>query len=319
MNIGLILIFGLVVAVALLLFIFNNQNKVVNTQKADSMQEEVMKNNGTEPPFQNEYWDNHDPGIYVDAKTGKALFSSTDKFDSGTGWPSFTKTIGEVAENKDTSLGMTRTEVRSEGGHLGHWFPDGPVGSRYCINSAALDFIPYEDLDELGYGKYKKLFNLEIAAFAGGCFWGVEHLLKDVDGVLTTTAGYMGGNLDNPSYKDVVKGNTGHAETVRVVFDPEIISYSELLDYFWRMHNPTEVNRQGPDVGTQYRSVIFYYSDEQRKIAEESKIAFDDKRVFDKPAATQILKAEEFYKGEEYHQDYIDKNPQTYCHALRDE
>lgn len=286
---------------------------------SDDMRDEVMKNNGTEPAFQNEYWDNHDPGIYLDAVTGEPLFSSTDKFDSGTGWPSFTKPIEKLTEKQDTSGGMARTEVRSGAGHLGHWFPDGPTGSRYCINSASLKFIPYDELDERGYGNYKELFNLEVAAFAGGCFWGVEHLLNEVDGVLTTTVGYMGGTVQNASYKQVSMGTTGHAETVRVVFDPKIVSYDDLLDYFWRLHDPTEVNRQGPDIGTQYRSVIFYYSDEQRKTAQESKDAFDAKGIFGKPAATQIVPASEFSKGEEYHQDYIDKNPNTFCHALRDE
>lgn len=308
--------------ISLVLFTGCSVNNQINQkdEELSDMQYSVLKENATEPPFQNKYWDNHDPGIYVDPITREPLFSSTDKYDSGTGWPSFTKPIGDVIEEKDESYGMERTEVRSDSGHLGHKFDDGPNGGdRFCINSASLDFVPYDDLDEKGYSEYKSLFNLEVASFAGGCFWGVEHLLKEVDGVLTTTVGYMGGNLDNPSYKDVSSGKTNHAETVRIVFDPNIISYEELLGYFWRLHDPTQVNRQGPDVGTQYRSVIFYYNEKQKEIAQKSKDDFDAKKIFDKPAATQIIQADKFYKAEDYHQDYIDKNPYTYCHALRDE
>lgn len=311
---------GILVVIAIILALFGIGGKTTGSQQErKDLTDHVMKHNGTEPAFDNEYWDHKEPGIYIDAITKEALFLSTDKFDSGTGWPSFTEAIGNVTEKKDTSLGMTRTEVRSKGGHLGHWFADGPQRSRYCINSAALEFVPYEELEEKGYGEYVKEFNLEIAAFAGGCFWGVEHLLKDIKGVVSTTVGYMGGETDNPNYKQVVTGRTGHAETVRVVFDPNIITYQELLNYFWRLHNPTQVNRQGVDVGTQYRSVIFYYTQAQKESAEKSKQAFDNKGVFEKPAATQIVKAGTFTKAEDYHQDYIDKNPQTYCHALRDE
>ena len=282
----------------------------------------VTKQSGTEKPFDNEYWDEKRPGIYVDINTGEPLFSSLDKYDSGTGWPSFTKPIdtASIEENSDSSAGMTRTEVRTEDSHLGHVFDDGPNGGdRYCINSAALHFIPYEDMEDEGYGDYMDLFPYETATLAGGCFWGVEKLLDEVPGVIAAISGYSGGTTEDPNYITVSKGKTGHAESVRVYFDPNVLSYADLLDYFWRLHDPTQVNRQGPDVGTQYRSIIFYHDEEQRLMAEKSKEEFDAKEIFSEPAATQILPEMPFYKAEEYHQDYYDKHPEKICHTLRTE
>jgi peptide methionine sulfoxide reductase msrA/msrB len=284
--------------------------------------EYVTKQCGTEPAFNNAYWNEHRPGIYVDVNTGEALFSSIDKFDSGTGWPSFTKPIlnASIEEKPDDTLGIQRTKVRTNASHLGHIFDDGPDGnSRYCINSAALRFVPYENLADEGYGEYEKLFSYEKTILAGGCFWGVEKLLEEIPGVLDAVSGYTGGTTENPTYEQVITGKTGHYESVQIVFDPNIISYSEILDYFWRLHDPTQTNGQGPDIGTQYRSAIFYYNEEQKAIAIASKKNFDAKKIFSKPAATQILSAGPFYKAEAYHQDYYDKHPDLVCHALRKE
>jgi len=281
-----------------------------------NMTDYVTKQCGTEPPFNNAYWDEHRPGIYVDVNTGEALFSSLDKFDSGTGWPSFTRPLQDasIVEKADGS----RTEVRTNASHLGHVFDDGPNGSlRYCINSASLKFIPYTELDINGYGQYEKLFPYSKALFAGGCFWGVQHLLDTVPGVVMTEVGYTGGHVVNPTYEQVSSGKTGHAEAVLVVFDPAKISYKELLSYFWKLHDPTQIDRQGPDVGSQYRSAIFYFTEEQNEIARQSEIDFDNSHVFKNPAVTEIIAATPFYPAEEYHQNYIDKNPLTYCHAFR--
>jgi peptide methionine sulfoxide reductase msrA/msrB len=307
----------------------------------------VTQECGTEPPFRNAYWDNHEPGLYVDVVSGEPLFSSTDKFDSGSGWPSFTKPVAPtVVEKKDASHGMTRVEVRSKGGdsHLGHVFDDGPRdkgGLRYCINSASLRFIPASRLVSEGYGQYAALFGAaaggatatagatggakaavkerEVAMLAGGCFWGMEDLLRKIPGVLETEAGYTGGWLVNPRYEDTHDSKSGHAESVRIVFDPRVLSYEDLLEkWFFRMHDPTTLNRQGNDRGTQYRSAIFYEDDQQKATAEQVKARVQASGKWKGTITTEIAKASTWYKAEEYHQDYLEKHPGGYtCHFLR--
>ncbi len=292
-------------------------------------QYKVVRQNGTEAPFANAYWDNKRPGIYVDVVSGEPLFSSTEKFDSGTGWPSFTSPLAKehVVEKTDGSHGMARVEVRSQkaDSHLGHVFDDGPgpSGLRYCINSASLRFVPAENLQKEGYGQYAHLFEgrglakaaTETAVFGGGCFWGVEELFRRVKGVQATSAGYMGGRLKNPSYEDVCTDRTGHAEVVRVQFDPEVVSYEQLLDVFWQIHDPTTPNRQGPDVGSQYRSVVFAASTAQERAAKEAKQKLQASGKFKKPIVTEIAPAQTFYPAEDYHQQYFAKRGiEPSCH-----
>ncbi|MCB9858264.1 MAG: bifunctional methionine sulfoxide reductase B/A protein [Phycisphaerales bacterium] len=286
-------------------------------KKLDPEAYNITQKAGTEPAFCGNLLDNKKEGYYACVVCGLPLFSSNAKFNSGTGWPSFYREIDpeHVTRKVDNSYGMRRVEINCArcGAHLGHVFDDGPkpTGERHCLNSASLEF--HESAD--GMPKENKAVQTETAYFAGGCFWGIEHYFQKGDGVIDAVSGYMQGDVANPTYKQVCTGTTNHAETVKVVFDPKRITFRRLLEAFFKMHDPTQLNYQGPDHGTQYRSGIWYVNDEQKAEAEKyvQELA-ETHRFGNKPIVTKIEKAKTFYPAEAYHQDYVETTGRA-CHV----
>lgn len=267
----------------------------------------VINNKGTEMPFTGKFTNHKDKGTYLCKKCGAALYRSADKFDSECGWPSFDDEIpGAVRRSPDADGRRTEITCAFCGAHLGHVFEGERLTAknlRHCVNSVSLDFVPAQ-VDAGRYG---------TALFAGGCFWGVEYFLQKQPGVISVTSGYSGGHVKNPTYKQVCTGTTGHAETVKVVYDPSKTSYETLLRLFLEIHDPTQVGGQGPDIGDQYRSEIFYLNDEQRKTAEKLINLLKAKGF---KVATAVTRASEFYDAEAYHQDYYFNNGKMpYCHG----
>lgn len=278
----------------------------------------VLREKGTETPYTGKLLMNKEKGVYKCAGCGNELFTDDMKFDSHCGWPSFDNEIagGKIVTKEDNSLGMERIEINCAkcGGHLGHIFDDGPTetGKRYCVNSASLSFEPLPNNK-----KVSKTQNNDKITLGGGCFWCIEAVFEQLDGVKSVVSGYAGGTSKNPSYDETCSGTTGHAEVTQIEFDPNKTSVEEILKVFFTVHDPTTVNRQGADKGSQYRSIILYHNENQKIIAKEIISELNKIKAYDKPIVTEIKPLVTFYKAENYHQDYYTNNKsQPYCQMV---
>jgi peptide methionine sulfoxide reductase msrA/msrB len=267
----------------------------------------IIEHKGTELPFSGKYNNFYQDGVFLCKKCGNRLFRSKDKFNSNSGWPSFDDAIeGGVKEVLDRDGRRIEIICARCGGHLGHVFRGEQFtakNTRHCVNSLSLTFEPFENSP-----KYKRAY------FAGGCFWGVEYWFLKLDGVYGAYSGYMGGELENPTYADVCRGDSGHIETVEVIYDNKKISYENLVKFFFEIHNPEQINGQGPDIGSQYISAIFYNTPQERLIAQKLINELEDKGM---KIVTKLIDAtkHKFYKAEEEHQNYYNlRGLKPYCH-----
>ncbi len=286
----------------------------------------VTQEDATERPGSGALLHAKDAGIYVDIVSGEPLFASADKYESGCGWPSFTRPIepANVRSKRDWSMLIPRTEVRSAHGdsHLGHVFKDGPRsrgGLRYCINSAALRFVPRGEMAAQGYAAYLDQVEeiparTERAVLAGGCFWGMQDLIRALPGVVATRVGYSGGEIANATYRR--HGN--HAEAIEIVFDPVRTDFRTLLEFFFQIHDPTTANRQGNDRGASYRSAIFYTDDDQKAVAQDTIADVEASGLWPGKVVTELSPVGDFWEAEPEHQDYLERKPNGYtCHFVR--
>lgn len=283
------------------------KKNIMNYNKLTPEEEQVIINKGTERPFTGKYYQFFEQGTYVCKRCGAPLYRSNDKFASDCGWPSFDDEIpGAVKRETDADGRRTEITCGNCGAHLGHVFIGEhltPKNTRHCVNSISLNFISAGTRAEI---------KTDTAIFAGGCFWGVEYYMKKNEGVLSTEVGYIGGKTQHPTYEQVCSHTTGHAEAVRIVFDPSKTSYEKLARLFFEIHDPTQMDRQGPDIGDQYRSEIFVLNDDQKVIIENLINILKDKGL---KVATKVTKATTFWRAEDYHQQYYDHKGSTpYCH-----
>ncbi len=272
----------------------------------------VARKADTERAFTGTMWNSETKGTYYCAACGYKLFKSNQKFTSSCGWPSFFEQDNKesITFKSDNSYGMQRTEAlcgRCDS-HLGHLFDDGPAPTkkRYCMNAISMDFVPVEFIVAKS--------TLETITLGGGCYWCVEAVYEQLEGVTTVVSGFSGGSIKNPTYNEVCTGSTGHAEVVQVTYDTTKTNLDEILKVFFTVHDPTTLNRQGADVGTQYRSVIFYENEKQKKEALDLIHKLNTEKVYANPIVTQVQPFTVFYNAEDYHQNYYQNNKeQPYC------
>jgi peptide methionine sulfoxide reductase msrA/msrB len=278
-------------------------------------QYEIVRNKGTEQPYCGTLLDNKKEGVYACVCCRLPLFSSDAKFQSESGWPSFFQPIAKenIVRQVDDNHDMQRVEIHCArcDGHLGHLFEDGPkpTGLRFCLNSESLAFTATEDLKQLADPAAANARPLATAVFAGGCFWCTEAIFEQLGGVSEVSSGYAGGDPKRANYEAVCSGDTGHAEAIRITYDPSKLSYEKLLEVFFATHDPTQLNGQGPDTGTQYRSAVFYADDAQKQAAEKYIAQLTEKKTYAKPIVTALEPFKEFFPAEEHHQDFVRRNP----------
>lgn len=269
----------------------------------------VILHKGTEAPFSGKYNDHKEEGVFICRQCDSELYHSKSKFSSGCGWPSFDDHLPNAVTRVADADGMRVEIVCSKcQGHLGHVFEGErmtPKNTRHCVNSISMDFIPTKEQ------KSKS----ELATFASGCFWGVQYHFDKVKGVQETSVGYIGGHVKQPSYREVCQKTTGHAEAIQVTYDPTVVDYTTLAKLFFETHDPTQVDGQGPDLGPQYRSEVFYHNDEQKSIIERLMAQLKSKGL---KCATRLSPASTFWDAEEDHQHYYTKTGgEPYCHRYQ--
>jgi len=284
----------------------NKKDNAMNYNKLTPEEENVIINKGTERPFTGKYYKFNEKGTYNCKRCNAALYNSSDKFESNCGWPSFDDEIkGAVKRVLDADGSRTEIICAKCGAHLGHVFEGENLtkkDTRHCVNSISLNFVAAAEIQ-----------TTDTAIFAGGCFWGVEYFFQKEAGVLSTEVGYIGGKTNNPTYKDVCNHNTGHAEAARIIFDPTKTTYEKLARLFFEIHDPTQIDRQGPDVGDQYRSEIFYFNQQQKEVIENLIHLLKAKGL---NVVTKLSPVTTFWKAEDYHQQYYEhKGSRPYCHG----
>ncbi|MBN1508590.1 MAG: bifunctional methionine sulfoxide reductase B/A protein [Sedimentisphaerales bacterium] len=308
------------------------QESRATMKRLTPQEQRVIVYKGTESPFSGKYYRHFEKGVYTCKRCGAELFESSSKFHTNCGWPSFDDRIPGAVKWQPEPDGRTEILCANCGAHLGHVFVGEqltPKNTRYCVNSVSMDFLSAEQRTQKAAAQATTAPDpanhpqsaipdppsLGRALFASGCFWGTEYHMQRAPGVISTTVGYTGGRTENPTYKQVCTGRTGHAETVEVIYDPTETNYEQLAKLFFETHDFTQLNRQGPDIGTQYRSAIFYLDNEQRQVAQR---LVRQLRMKGFNVKTQIAKAGTFWPAEDYHQDYYNTSGKTpYCHVFR--